>query len=36
LANYEFGIIKADCLRLKKSVLTPKGPIYTTLRKVRG
>jgi len=36
LADYEFGIIKADYLRLKKSVLTPKGPIYTTLREVRG
>jgi 2'-5' RNA ligase len=36
LADYEFGIIKADCLRLKKSVLTPKGPIYTTLREARG
>jgi len=36
LTDYEFGIIKADYLRLKKSVLTPKGPIYTTLREVRG
>ena len=36
LEDYEFGIIKADYLRLKKSVLTPKGPIYTTLREVRG
>jgi 2'-5' RNA ligase len=36
LVDYEFGIIKADYLRLKKSVLTPKGPIYTTLREVRG
>ncbi|MGQ9460111.1 MAG: RNA 2',3'-cyclic phosphodiesterase [Candidatus Bathyarchaeaceae archaeon] len=36
MADYEFGIIKADCLRLKKSVLTPKGPIYTTLREVRS
>jgi len=36
LADYEFGIIKADYLRLKKSVLTPKGPIYTTLREVHG
>ena len=36
LADYEFGVINADCLRLKKSVLTPKGPIYTTLREVRG
>lgn len=30
-ANYEFGAIKAQCLRLKKSDLTPKGPIYSTL-----
>ncbi len=34
LADYDFGIVKADCLRLKKSVLTPKGPIYSTLREV--
>jgi 2'-5' RNA ligase len=31
-ANYEFGIINATCLRLKKSDLTPKGPIYSTLK----
>jgi 2'-5' RNA ligase len=31
-ANYEFGTVKADCLRLKKSDLTPKGPIYSTLK----
>ena len=31
-ANYEFGAIKAECLRLKKSTLTPKGPIYSTLK----
>jgi 2'-5' RNA ligase len=31
-ADYEFGLIKADCLRLKKSQLSPKGPIYSTLR----
>ena len=36
LADYEFGIINANWLRLKKSVLTPKGPIYTTLREARG
>jgi 2'-5' RNA ligase len=30
--NYEFGIVGARCLRIKKSDLTPKGPIYTTLR----
>lgn len=34
LVDYDFGIVKADCLRLKKSVLTPKGPIYSTLREV--
>ena len=34
LADYEFGTIKATCLKLKKSVLTPRGPIYTTLREV--
>ena len=31
-ADYEFGMIKADCLRLKRSELSPKGPIYSTLR----
>ena len=36
LEDYEFGTIKAECLRLKKSDLTPKGPIYTTLREVYG
>jgi len=36
LTDYEFGVINADYLRLKKSVLTPKGPIYTTLREVHG
>ena len=33
-ANYEFGIVKANCLRLKRSDLTPKGPIYSTLREI--
>jgi 2'-5' RNA ligase len=31
-AGYEFGVIKADCLKLKRSELTPKGPIYSTLK----
>jgi len=31
-ADYEFGAVKAACLRLKKSDLTPKGPIYSTLK----
>jgi RNA 2',3'-cyclic 3'-phosphodiesterase len=31
-ADYDFGPIKADCLRLKKSQLSPKGPTYSTLK----
>jgi len=31
-ASYDFGTLKAECLRLKKSDLTPKGPIYSTLK----
>jgi 2'-5' RNA ligase len=34
LAEYDFGVVKADCLRLRKSTLTPHGPIYSTLREV--
>jgi 2'-5' RNA ligase len=34
LEDYDFGAIKAECFRLKKSVLTPRGPIYTTLQEV--
>ncbi|KYH39874.1 MAG: hypothetical protein AYL32_014570 [Candidatus Bathyarchaeota archaeon B26-2] len=34
LSDYEFGIVSARCLRLKKSVLTPRGPIYSTLKEV--
>jgi len=34
LEEYRFGVFRAKCLRLKKSVLTPKGPIYSTLREV--
>jgi 2'-5' RNA ligase len=34
LADYDFGVVRADCLRLKKSVLTPRGPVYSTLREV--
>jgi 2'-5' RNA ligase len=31
-ADYEFGTIKANCLRLKRSQLSPKGPTYSTIR----
>jgi len=34
--DFEFGTIKAVCLRLKKSVLTPKGPTYSTLHEVHA
>jgi len=34
LADYDFGVVRADCLRLKKSVLAPQGPMYSTLREV--
>jgi 2'-5' RNA ligase len=30
--EYEFGNIKASCLRLKRSQLSPGGPTYTTLK----
>jgi len=33
--NIEFANIKVDSIKLKKSDLTPKGPIYTTLKEVR-
>jgi 2'-5' RNA ligase len=32
--SYEFGTVNAACLRLKRSDLTPKGPIYSTLKEV--
>ena len=31
-AEFDFGIINADCLRLKRSELSPKGPTYNTQR----
>jgi 2'-5' RNA ligase len=31
-ADYEFGSVNAKCLRLKKSDLTPRGPVYSTLK----
>jgi 2'-5' RNA ligase len=34
LADYSFGTLRADCLKLKRSVLTPKGPVYSTLKEV--
>lgn len=34
ITSYEFGIVRAACLRLKRSELTSKGPIYSTLKEV--
>ena len=34
LMDFDFGTVKAQSLRLKKSDLTPRGPIYTNLREV--
>jgi len=34
LADYEFGVTKLNCLKLMKSVLTSKGPVYSTLKQV--
>jgi len=33
--DIEFSIIKVDSIKLKQSELTPKGPIYTTLREIK-
>ena len=30
--DLEFGTIKANCLRLKRSQLSPKGPTYSTIK----
>lgn len=32
----EFGTFPVDSVRLKRSVLTPKGPVYTTLTEVKA
>ena len=34
LKDYKFGAVRIECLRLKKSQLTPKGPIYSTLKEI--
>lgn len=36
LEDTQFGAVNAECLKLKKSDLTPRGPIYTTLKEVCG
>ncbi len=34
--GYEVGVVRVDSIRLKKSTLTRKGPIYETIAEVRG
>jgi len=33
-ADYNFGTVQAQCLRLKRSILSSKGPTYSTLKEV--
>lgn len=35
VSNFTFGVLQVDCVKLKKSVLTPQGPIYSSLKEVR-
>jgi 2'-5' RNA ligase len=32
--DFDFGVVNAKCLRLKRSELTPTGPIYSTLKEI--
>jgi 2'-5' RNA ligase len=34
MSEQEFGTMPVRAVRLKKSTLTPKGPIYTTIHEV--
>ncbi len=34
IESYEIGIIRAEILKLKRSTLTPSGPIYSTMHEV--
>jgi 2'-5' RNA ligase len=34
-SNFEFASLEVSSIKLKKSDLTPKGPIYTTLKEVK-
>jgi 2'-5' RNA ligase len=36
MKDLTFGSMPVTCVRLKKSTLTPKGPIYTTIHEVRS
>ena len=34
LRDVELGVMEVRCIRLKQSTLTPRGPIYSTLKEV--
>ncbi|MCX8196278.1 MAG: RNA 2',3'-cyclic phosphodiesterase [Acidilobaceae archaeon] len=36
LSDYEFGVMVVESVRLKRSTLTPRGPIYETLAEVKA
>jgi 2'-5' RNA ligase len=36
MREYDFGQMTVKAVRLKKSTLTPKGPIYTTIHEVNA
>jgi len=36
LSDREFGSMTVDSIRLKKSVLTPKGPVYSTIHEMKA
>jgi len=36
MRDKEFGTMLVDSIKIKKSILTPKGPIYSTLSEVKG
>ena len=35
-SDYDFGVMEVRSIRLKQSILTPRGPIYRTLREVEA
>jgi len=35
LEGFEFGVVRVDKLKLFRSVLTPRGPVYSVLHEVR-
>jgi 2'-5' RNA ligase len=36
MTDREFGTMMVDSIQLKKSVLTPKGPVYSTIHELKA